>query len=54
MSWMQYEVWAKSEDGPDEVIHTTASLKEAREVKAKNYPAYILCEDEHGDISEVD
>jgi len=30
MSWQLYEVWAVEEDGHEELIQTTHSLKEAR------------------------
>ena len=33
MSWIQYEVWVETEDGgPDDLVHTTASLKEAKDM----------------------
>lgn len=35
MLWEQYEVWAVDEDGREELVDTTKSLKEAREI-AKN------------------
>jgi hypothetical protein len=32
MIWVQYEVWTVDEDGHEEVIETTNSLKEARKI----------------------
>ncbi len=32
MSWVQYEVWGVDEDGREELIETTHSLKEARRI----------------------
>jgi hypothetical protein len=32
MIWVQYEVWGVDEDGHEEVIETTNSLKEARKI----------------------
>ena len=32
MIWVQYEVWGVEEDGHEELIHTTNSLKEARRI----------------------
>ena len=32
MIWVQYEVWGVEEDGHEELIETTNSLKEARKI----------------------
>jgi hypothetical protein len=32
MSWQQYEVWVVEDDGHEELIKTTHSLKEARAI----------------------
>ena len=32
MIWVQYEVWGVEEDGHEELIETTNSLKEARRI----------------------
>ena len=32
MIWVQYEVWGVEEDGHEELINTTNSLKEARKI----------------------
>lgn len=32
MIWVQYEVWGVEEDGHEELIDTTNSLKEARKI----------------------
>jgi hypothetical protein len=32
MIWVQYEVWGVEEDGHEELIDTTNSLKEARRI----------------------
>ena len=56
MSWIQYEVWVETEDGgPDDLVHTTASLKEAKDMRSElGSAAYILFEDENGIIQEVE
>jgi len=32
MIWVQYEVWGVNEDGHEELIETTNSVKEARKI----------------------
>lgn len=34
MTWELYEVWSESDNGHQELIETTASLKKAREIAA--------------------
>jgi hypothetical protein len=36
MSWAQYEVWGVDEDGVEDLIDTTNSLKEARALALMN------------------
>lgn len=59
MTWELYEVWAQNEDGHDELIDTTKSLKEARQLAKKALgegflSASVLRETEDGDFEEVD
>lgn len=35
MSWEQYEVWAEDEEGREELVETTKSLKEAKSLAQK-------------------
>jgi hypothetical protein len=60
MTWELYEVWAEDDLGHEELIDTTKSLKEAREL-AKNHlelegveAVIIYKETETGDTEEVD
>lgn len=49
--FVQYEVWAS----PSDLIITTASLKEAKQVRDENPGSYICYEDpDTGEIIEVD
>ena len=59
MSWEQYEVWATDEDGHDELVDTTKSLKEARQLAKKAYnegavKTTIYLETADGDYEVVD
>ncbi len=58
MSYELYEVWAESDDGHEELIETTKSLKEAR-ILAKQaleeFPAAIIYkETEEGDTDVIE
>jgi hypothetical protein len=59
MNWELYEVWSVDEDGHEELIDTTASLKEARQIAQANITEYyaeciIYAEDPAGDLVEVE
>jgi hypothetical protein len=61
MNWELYEVWAVDQDGAEELIDTTNSLKEARElaktnreVDAEIVEVIIYKEDANGDLIEVE
>lgn len=62
MNWELYEVWGVDEDGYEEVIETTSSLKEARalaeltikEVDTSLVECIIYKEDANGDLVEVE
>jgi hypothetical protein len=60
MNWELYEVWAVDIDGNEDLIDTTKSLKEAKEIAVLNIKeeniteCIIYQEDENGDLSEVE
>jgi hypothetical protein len=61
MNWELYEVWAVDVDGYEDLIDTTKSLKEARQLAALNIneddgvvECVIYQEDEEGNLNEVD
>jgi hypothetical protein len=59
MNWELYEVWSVDEDGHEDLIDTTKSLKEARQIARDNVTEYyaeciIYQEDETGDLVEVE
>jgi hypothetical protein len=59
MTWELYEVWARTLDGHEDLIETTKSLKEARELAELNIDGEIIeCviykETEDGDHVEVE
>ena len=58
MTWELYEVWCEDDDGYEEIVDTTKSLKEARELATKtldDFPvAIIYQETEDGDQEEVE
>ena len=59
MNWELYEVWSVDEDGAEDLVDTTASLKEARAIAEANLTEYcveciIYSEDENGDLIEVE
>jgi len=59
MNWELYEVWSVDEDGHEDLIDTTKSLKEARQIARDNVTEYyaeciIYKEDEVGDLVEVE
>jgi hypothetical protein len=59
MTWELYEVWGVEEDGHEELIDTTNSLKEAKQIAETNLTLdYIECiiykEAEDGELIEVE
>jgi len=59
MNWELYEVWSIDEDGFEELIDTTKSLKEAREIAEANLTEYfhecvIYQEDANGELIEIE
>lgn len=59
MSWELYEIWSVDEDGHEDLIDTTKSLKEARAIAQANLSEYyaeciIYRQDEFGDLIEIE
>jgi len=59
MTWELYEVWSVDEDGHEDLIDTTKSLKEARQIGQANLTEYyaeciIYRENEEGDLVEIE
>jgi len=58
MSWVQYEVWGVEQDGHEELINTTNSLKEARQIAEQSLTdeivECIIYKDEDGELFEVE
>ena len=59
MNWELYEVWSVDEDGHEDLIDTTKSLKEARAIAQATITEYfaeciIYQEDPQGDLIEVE
>ena len=62
MNWELYEVWGISDDGTEELIETTKSLKEAKAIAKVNIEdetsdiveCIIYYEDENGELIEVE
>lgn len=59
MNWELYEVWSVDEDGHEDLIDTTKSLKEARAIAQANITEYyaeciIYQEDEDGELKEIE
>jgi hypothetical protein len=59
MNWELYEVWSVDEDGHEDLIDTTKSLKEAREIAQSNLTDdYVECivyaEDPEGELVEIE
>jgi hypothetical protein len=42
MIWVQYEVWGVEQDGHEELIETTNSLKEARKIANDSLTEHII------------
>ena len=62
MNWELYEVWAVDQDGVEDLIDTTKSLKEARQIATINLSeedsdiveCVIYKENEDGELEEVE
>ena len=59
MNWELYEIWSIDEDGHEELVDTTKSLKEAREIASANITEYyaecvIYQENTEGDLIEIE
>ena len=59
MNWELYEIWSVDEDGHEDLIETTKSLKEARAIAEANLTEYyaecvIYAEDPKGDLVEIE
>jgi hypothetical protein len=59
MNWELYEVWSVDVDGHEDLIDTTKSLKEAREIAQSNLTDdYVECivyaEDQEGELVEIE
>ena len=56
MIWVQYEVWGVEEDGHEELIETTNSLKEARKIAetalTEQVVECIIYKEEDGELYE--
>ena len=54
--WVQYEVWGVEEDGHEELIETTNSLKEARKIAetalTEQIVECIIYKEEDGELYE--
>jgi hypothetical protein len=58
MSWELYEVW-HNEDGHEELVDTTKSLKEAKQLAKKTLEElqgeiFILWENQDGEMEEIE
>jgi hypothetical protein len=59
MNWELYEVWSVDEDGHEDLIETTKSLKEAQTLARNSLTEEVVeCiiyrEDANGDLQEVE
>lgn len=62
MNWELYEVWSVNMDGHEDLVDTTKSLKEARQLARvtldESDDVVVECaiyrEDENGDLTEVE
>ena len=59
MNWELYEVWSVDEDGHEDLIDTTKSLKEARIIAESNLSEYyveciVYAEDPEGELIEIE
>ena len=59
MNWELYEVWSVDEDGHEDLIDTTKSLKEAREIAKLNLneewvQCIVYAEGPEGELIEIE
>lgn len=60
MNWELYEVWSVDEDGAEDLVNTTASLKEAKAIAEDTLSDdyYVECiiyaEDQEGELIEIE
>lgn len=59
MTWELYEVWAADEDGHEQLINTTKSHKEAKQLAKRalgegSFEAWICRETGDGDYEEIE
>ena len=59
MNWELYEVWSVDVDGHEDLIDTTKSLKEAREIAQSNLTddcveCIVYAEDPEGELVEIE
>ena len=59
MNWELYEVWAVDTDGHEDLVDTTKSLKEARQLAQLNIDedvpeCVIYAENPEGDLVEIE
>ena len=58
MNWELYEVWSVDEDGHEDLIDTTKSLKEAKEIAEAALEDFDECiiyrENEDGELIEIE
>ena len=56
MIWVQYEVWSVEQDGHEELVETTNSLKEARKIAesalTEQIIECIIYKEEDGELYE--
>ncbi len=59
MTWELYEVWSVDEDGHEDLVDTTRSLKEAQEIAGATLQeehiveVIVYQEDENGELKEL-
>ena len=59
MNWELYEIWSVDVDGHEDLIDTTKSLKEARDIALANLSEYyveciVYAEDPEGELVEIE
>lgn len=59
MNWELYEVWAEDQDGHQELVETTNSLKQARSLayvslELDDIDAVIICKEEGDEFIELE
>jgi hypothetical protein len=56
MTWVQFEVWGVDEDGNEDLIETTNSLKQARQIAEQSLTdsivECIIYKEEEGELYE--